>query len=177
MSSGATRATGPAKGAKVGPAALASDLDEPVVVGERAPAVGAAGADASLDQQRAERAGEAWAMLGKKGAPSLFKFGFEGACIRVCAAQGCGLLEFGLAVRYANQCWRGYASGRALCGVVGCSSSSWWRCNQCWRGRASGRGPTGYCTRSVPPCGAGSEGALRRGVGSWILFQDVGNRI
>jgi hypothetical protein len=59
MSSGATRATGPARGAGVDPAALASDLDEPVVVGERAPAVGAAGADASLAQQRAERAGEA----------------------------------------------------------------------------------------------------------------------
>ena len=67
MSSGATRATGPARGAGVGPAAPASDLDEPVVVGERAPAVGAAGADASLAQQRAERAGEARAMLGKKG--------------------------------------------------------------------------------------------------------------
>jgi hypothetical protein len=51
----------------VDPAALASDLDEPVDVGERAPAVGAAGADASLAQQRAERAGEARAMLGKKG--------------------------------------------------------------------------------------------------------------
>jgi hypothetical protein len=46
-------------------------------VGERAPAVGAASADASLAQQRAERAGEARAMLGKKGAPSLFKFGFK----------------------------------------------------------------------------------------------------
>jgi hypothetical protein len=40
MSSGATQATGPARGAGVGPAALAHDLDEPVVVGERAPAVG-----------------------------------------------------------------------------------------------------------------------------------------
>ncbi len=63
MSSGATQATGPARGAGVGPAAPARDLDEPVVVGERAPAVGAAGADASLAQQRAERAGEARAML------------------------------------------------------------------------------------------------------------------
>ncbi len=76
MSSGATRANGPARGAGV-PAALASDLDEPVVVGERAPSVGAAGADASLAQQRAERAGEARAMLGRKGTPSLFKFGFK----------------------------------------------------------------------------------------------------
>ncbi len=49
---------------------------------------------------------------------------FEGACIRVCAAQGSGLLEFGLAISYANQCWRGHASGRALRGVVGCLS---WR--------------------------------------------------
>ncbi len=94
-------------------------------MGERAPAVGAAGADASLAQQRAERAGEARAMLGKKGAPSLFKFGFkvvprvpravwgcgllelglavllrqpmlEGACIRACTAWGCGLLELEL---------------------------------------------------------------------------------
>jgi hypothetical protein len=70
MSSGATQATGPARGAGVDPAALASDLDEPVVVGERAPVVGAAGADASLAQQRAERAVEARAMLGKKGTPS-----------------------------------------------------------------------------------------------------------
>jgi hypothetical protein len=62
---------------KLGPAALASDRDEPVVVGERTPAVGAAGADASLAQQCSERAGEARAMLGKKGAPSLFKFGFK----------------------------------------------------------------------------------------------------
>jgi hypothetical protein len=46
-------------------------------VSERAPAVGAAGADASLAQQRAERAGGARAMLGKKGTPSLFKFGFK----------------------------------------------------------------------------------------------------
>ncbi len=120
----------------MGPAALASDLDEPVVVGERAPAVGAAGADASLAQQRAERAGEARAMLGKKGTPSLFKFGFkvvpreeavarasarlavqrvgagglpmfEGACIRVCVAQGWGLLklEFGLAIRARARLW------------------------------------------------------------------------
>jgi hypothetical protein len=43
-------------------------------------------------------------MLGKKGAPSLFKFGFkvvpreeaEGACIRACAARDCGLLELEL---------------------------------------------------------------------------------
>jgi hypothetical protein len=67
MSSGATRATGPAIFAGLGPVARASDLDEPVVVGERAPAVGAAGADAWLAQQRAERAEEARAMLGKKG--------------------------------------------------------------------------------------------------------------
>jgi hypothetical protein len=55
ISSGGTRATVPARGAGVGSAALASDLDEPVVVGERAPAVGAAGADALLAQQRVQR--------------------------------------------------------------------------------------------------------------------------
>ncbi len=113
MSSGAKQATGPARGA---------DLDEPVVVGERAPAVGAAGADASLAQQCAERAGEARAMLGKKGAPSLFKFE-----IKVVPREG-------------------RASGRALRGVVGCLSSGWRRCyaNQCWRGRASGRALRGF---------------------------------
>ncbi len=107
------------------PAALASDLDEPVVVGERAPAVGAAGADASLAQQRAERAGEARAMLGKKGAPSLFKFGFkvvpreeaEGACIRACAARDCGLLEFWLAALLRQPMLEG-----ACIRVVGCLS-------------------------------------------------------
>jgi hypothetical protein len=117
------RATGPARGAGVDPAALASDLDEPVVVG--APSVGAAGADASPSNARSAlgRRGRCWARM----APPTFKFGFrvvpreelslrghamfEGACIRVCATQGCGLLELGLA---ACQCLRGHASECAL---------------------------------------------------------------
>jgi hypothetical protein len=89
MSSGATRATGPARGAGVGPAALASDLDEPVVVGERAPAVGAAGADASLAQQRAERAGEARTMLGqwlRSWRPANVPWGWR--CCLACSNSG-----------------------------------------------------------------------------------------
>jgi hypothetical protein len=63
------------------------------------------------------------------------------ACIRACAVWGCGLLELGLAACYANQCWRGHASRRALCGVVECLSWGWRCCyaNQGWRVRASGR--------------------------------------
>jgi hypothetical protein len=127
MSSGATQATGPARGAGVDPAALASDLDEPVVVGERAQAVGAAGADASLAQQRAERTGEARAMLGKKGTPSLFKFGFKvvprtARCSA--AASAASARRAARPAGPASQCWRGHASGCALRGVVGCLS---WR--------------------------------------------------
>ncbi len=108
-------------------------------MGERAPAVGAAGADASLAQQRAERAGKARAMLGKKGAPSLFKFGFkvvpreeaEGACIRACAARDCGLL--------GPNCTGGWAIGGVRQRV--CTVWHW--------GQVLLRGPT--CAQHVHP--------------------------
>jgi hypothetical protein len=129
MSSGATRSTGPTRGSGVDPAALASDLDEPVVVGERAPRAG-------LARPAARGARWARAMLGKKGTPSLFKFGFkvvprEEAVasrlraapprIRACAAQGWGLLE--LAACYVNQKLR--ASGRGPTGYK--RVGDWWR--------------------------------------------------
>jgi hypothetical protein len=65
-------------------------------------------------------------MLGKKGAPSLFKF--EIKVVREGRASGhalrgvVGCLSSGWRRCYANQCWRGHASGRALRGVVGCLS-------------------------------------------------------
>ena len=59
-------------------------------------------------------------MLGKKGAPSLFKFGFKVVPLEEAVARPSArlavqreqrVLEFGLAACYANQCWRGRASG------------------------------------------------------------------
>jgi hypothetical protein len=59
-------------------------------------------------------------MLGKKGAPSLFKFGFK-VVPRVPRAGVVGCLSWGWRCCYANQCWRGRASGRVR-RIVGCLS-------------------------------------------------------
>jgi hypothetical protein len=107
MSSGTTRATGPARGAGVGPGLRPGRACRRGRV--------RAGGRRCRRRQRAERAGEARAMLGKKGVPSLFKFGFKVVPREEAAARASARLAV------QREC--------ALCGVVGCSSSGWRRCN------------------------------------------------